>query len=66
MRHNMIQADYRACIALADARKRENAAARARCLASPVLGAVLLDAARRRGLASVDWVEYFVSVGIAS
>lgn len=59
MRGAAFAADLRACLALQDAQAAENAAARDRALANPELAALLLADANRRGLAEVDWTEYF-------
>ncbi len=56
--------DLAACIALSDARKAENAAARARMLANPELTACLLADAKRRGHAEIDWADYFRNAGV--
>jgi predicted solute-binding protein len=56
---NMFARDLRICLALADARKAENAAARRRAQANPELCAVLLESAKRRGESTIDWPEYF-------
>jgi len=57
-------ADIRACLALRDASARANAAARARCTNNSELASILLDDAKRRGRTSIDWTEYFRSIGI--
>lgn len=57
-------ADLASCIRLADARKAENARARARCLANKDLTAVLLADAQRRGEPGIDWNGYFSRAGI--
>ena len=55
-----------ATLALYDARKADNAAARARCLANSELRACLVAESVRRGLGgSVDWAEYFRNAGIS-
>lgn len=53
-----------ACLALRDARARENAAARTLARGNAKLSAVLLDEAKRRGQSEIDWVEYFRGAGI--
>lgn len=55
--------DYANALAIHDARKAENAAMRARCMASASLCAVLLADARRRGHRAIDWPEYFRNTG---
>lgn len=62
----MFEADLRACLARDAARKAENAAWRARCLANTELAALLLEDAKRRGEPGIDWNAYFVNLGIAS
>lgn len=57
------RADYAAMLALSDARKLENAAVHARCMADTELQAILLADARRRGRNKIDWVEYFRNIG---
>lgn len=57
-------ADLAACIALADVRKAENAAARLRMQANAELCAELLAQAKRRGRDQIDWAEYFRNVGV--
>lgn len=64
MRSLGFDADLRACLALRDARARENAAARERAMANPELRAALLDAARRRGQAEIDWPDYFRNIDV--
>ena len=65
IRERLALADYRACLALADARKAENAAARARCMGNAELAAELLRQAERRGEPGIDWPGYFTRLGIA-
>ena len=55
----MFARDVAACLALSDARKRENAARRAAAQASAPLVAALQADAERRGRAEIDWQEYF-------
>lgn len=55
----MFARDLTAMLALSDARKAENAAARARCKANPELCATLLEQAERRGQTEIDWSAYF-------
>lgn len=45
--------------ALNDARRAEDAAARARMQANPELCSALLADARRRGQSEINWPEYF-------
>jgi hypothetical protein len=61
----MFAADLAAMLALSDARKAENAAARERCKANAELCAVLLADAARRGQSEIDWAEYFRNVGLS-
>ena len=56
--------DLRAMIALQQARKAENAKARAACLANVELCQCLLADAKRRGQAAIDWPEYFRNLDI--
>lgn len=60
-----VRADYAALLALSDARRAENAAARARCLRDAELVRVLQADAERRGLAAIDWADYFRNLGIS-
>lgn len=60
----MFAADLAACIALNDARKAENAAARSRAQSNPQLVADLTEQAAQRGEAAIDWQDYFRNVGI--
>lgn len=55
--------DLAAMLALADARKAENAAARARCMANRELEATLRAEAERRG-EIFSWSVYFRNIGI--
>jgi len=55
--------DLAVMIALSDARKAENEAARARCKANAALVAELESHASRRGKA-LDWDDYFRNIGI--
>lgn len=64
MRWVGFEADLRACLALRDARARENAARRQRAQADAELCAMLLAEARRCGRSEVDWSEYFRNAGI--
>ncbi len=52
-------ADFAYMLAMADKRKAENAAARARMQADAELCTVLLTEAQRRGQVAIDWAEYF-------
>jgi len=56
--------DLTACLALADARKRANAEARAQMQTNTELCEALLEAAQRRGLPMIDWAEYFRNMGV--
>ena len=56
--------DLATCIALADARKAENAAARSRMQANKELCDQLLSEARRRGEDSINWTAYFSALGV--
>jgi len=56
--------DLARCIAIADARKAEDAQARRRCLANAGLVALLTEQAERRGSGAIDWPEYFRNLGI--
>ncbi len=58
-------ADYAYCLALSDARKRENEAARAACKKNLPLCAYLTAEAVRRGQREIDWAEYFRNVGLS-
>ncbi|MBK6616321.1 hypothetical protein [Ottowia sp.] len=58
-RRNMFAADLTAAVALEDARKAENAEARARAQGNAALVAELTARAKRRGQAEIDWPEYF-------
>jgi DNA-binding transcriptional MocR family regulator len=51
--------DYRAMLALSDARRRDLAASRERAQSNPELVAHLLEEARRRGQSEIDWPEHF-------
>lgn len=64
MRDLGFAADLRACLALRDARARENFEARRRAQANDELRSLLLDEAKRRGLAEIDWIEYFRNTGV--
>jgi hypothetical protein len=59
----MLARDLLAMLAIADARKAENAAARASMLADLELRAALRAEAERRGEA-VDWNGYFSRAGV--
>lgn len=56
--------DLRAMLALTDARKAENAARRAACMADKGLESLLRSEAERRGEV-FSWVAYFRDAGIA-
>lgn len=58
-RARILEGDYRAMLALSDARKRDLAAQRERAMNNEELRAHLLEDARRRGLSEIDWPEYF-------
>lgn len=60
----MFARDLAVMVRLSDERKRENAAARARCKANVELVELLTSEAARRGR-SLDWNEYFRNIGIA-
>lgn len=66
MRQRLARADYAACLAVADARKAENAAARTRMQANPELVDELQSQAARRGETQIDWPEYFRNAGVFS
>lgn len=51
--------DFAATLAISDARKAENAAARTRAQMNTELCAVLLADAQRRGQKVIAWAEYF-------
>jgi hypothetical protein len=55
----ILEYDYRACLAISDARKRDLAASRERAMNDPDLVASLIEDARRRGRTEIDWPEYF-------
>ena len=57
--------DYRAMLALSDARKAENKARRAALRANAELRAHLLTEAVRRGEREINWLDYFQQIGIA-
>lgn len=61
---NQFIRDYRATLALSDARKAESAAARERCKANRELVAHLTAEATRRGEAAIAWAEYFRNIGL--
>jgi predicted solute-binding protein len=61
---HMFAADLAACIALEDASKAENAAARSRSQGSKGLVAILAERAAQRGEPGIDWQEYFRNVRI--
>ena len=65
VRAKLTAADYAACLALSNARKAENAAARSRAKGNAELCAVLFADARRRGLSEIDWSEYFRNAGLS-
>ena len=65
-RARWLEADWRACIALQEVERAENATARARAQASPGLCAVLLEEAQRRGQPGIDWPEYFRNAHIST
>jgi len=56
--------DLQACLALADARKAENVAARRRMQSNAELCAALLESAKRRGESAIDWEGYFRNLGV--
>ena len=56
--------DLRACLALSDARKAENAAIRERLQQNPALRALLREEAERRGEPEIDWTGYFSRLGV--
>lgn len=64
IRARIFERDWRACLALSDARRAELAAARERAQASPGLCAELLAQAQRRGQSGIDWPEYFRNAGL--
>ena len=59
----MFARDLAACIAAADARKAENAKARAASMANEELSSLLRDSAERRGEV-FSWADYFRNAGI--
>lgn len=65
MRDLGFAADLRHMVALQDARKAENAQARARARGNSELCAILLADAQRRGLSEIDRVEYFRNARIS-
>lgn len=64
MRRLSLVEDLAACLALRDARARENAQARDRARSNPALAAALIADAQRRGLSEIDWADYFRNVDI--
>jgi len=64
VRERMAARDLESSLRVSDARKAENAAARARAKGNPELHAALLEQARRRGHSDVDWASYFRNAGI--
>lgn len=59
----MAARDLQASLKIADTRKRENAAARARCVADKDLTALLENEAARRG-ERFSWANYFRNIRI--
>ncbi len=60
----MTARDYRAMLALSDARKADNASARARTQGNAEVRAQLEADAERRGETSIDWSGYFARLGL--
>lgn len=64
LKANLFARDLAFCLALSDARKRENAQARCEAQSNRELCVMLLAEAKRRGQSEIDWVEYFRNAGI--
>jgi len=64
IKQRLAERDLKACLALANARRAENAVIRARMQADAELSATLLEIAKRRGQTAIDWTGYFSRAGV--